>query len=807
MSETSSEKLTPMMQQYAEIKKEFSDCLLFFRLGDFYELFYDDAKIASKQLGLVLTKRASVPMCGIPWHASEMYITKLVKNGHRIAICEQTETPEEAKSKRGHKATIERKVVRIITRGTLLESSMLGEKSNNFLLAISDNKCQMSVAYADISTGSFFVEEIEESELPSVLSKVSPAEIICSDGLFSKQNLLETLERYKQIIHPIPESKFKNNSIDGLKKFFGISFVDSLGKLSSNSIIAVAAVVQYIRTVYVSQKVSLNFPKLLSVSDFMVLDSFTRKSLELEQTQCGEFKGSLLQTLDKTKTSQGGRLLRSWLRQPLTNLDRINKRLNCVSAFFERKELLENVRKILSDFPDLERSLSRTVMHKASPRDLKAIALAIKIAARLETYTGSLFFDISLTDKAALELANALDDAIVSDPPLLARDGGFVKKGFNKEIDEYMDLLDNGEYVIQKLQKQYASETGITTLKIKNNNILGYFIDVSANYSSKVPYNFIHRQTLSSSIRYTTEKLSEVANKIYSADANIKRKELEIFEEFISKTTSLYETIRKIAARVSFFDVVSSLAFLAIENNYVRPILTEEKEIEIFGGRHPVVEEMLNRSGAKFVENDYKTNSENLIAILTGPNMGGKSTFIRQNAIIIILAQIGSFVPAQKAVVGIVDKVFSRVGASDDISSGKSTFMVEMIETACILRQATERSFVVLDEIGRGTSTYDGLAIASAVVEEISENIKARTIFATHYHELTKLHEHSKNIKYLTVKIQEWKNKIIFLHKIEEGFVNKSYGINVAALAGFPEKVLKRASQVLKMCYTNIGVD
>ncbi|MDR0744684.1 MAG: DNA mismatch repair protein MutS [Holosporales bacterium] len=794
------EKLTPMMQQYAEIKKQYNDCMLFFRLGDFYELFYDDAKVVSKELGLVLTKRVSVPMCGIPWHASEMYITKLVKNGYRVAICEQLETPEEAKRKRGGKATVERKVVRIITQGTLVESSMLGEKSNNFLLAISDEfNGTIGIAYADVSTGGFFVEEIKIGELLSTISKVSPTEIICADGIFAKKELLPIIDKYKSIIRPIPIEKFSNNPSDKLKCFFDVKFIDAFGKFSERELFAAAAVVDYISTVYVTEKISLSFPKVLNNVDFMNLDAFTRKSLELEKTQSGEYKGCLLSAIDKTLTSQGGRLLSRWLSQPLTSISKINKRLDYVEFFTKNKELLEEIKKILNNFPDLERALSRVLMNKAGPRDLKVISTSLRISEVL----GKIFVNyrllnsIHLYDEHTENLYDLIDSSIIQEPPLLARDGGFVKKGVDKELDECLDFRENAEYIINKLQKQYSEDTCIPTLKIKNNGILGYFIDISSNYSSKIPYNFIHKQTLASSMRYTTQELSEIANKIYSADLNAKRRELTIFEELVLKIVVKSEKIRVIANQISFVDVIASFASLAVQNEYVRPVITENKEINILEGRHPVIEEVLKKSGVKFIKNDYQSDCS-CVSILTGPNMGGKSTYLRQNAIIVILAQIGSFVPAQSALIGVVDKVFSRVGASDDISSGKSTFMVEMIETASILCQATERSFIILDEIGRGTSTYDGLSIAWAVIEEIDNNIKARTIFATHYHELIKLKETQPNIKFLTVKVEEWNKKIIFLHKINPGFADKSYGINVAALAGFPDRVITRAQKILE---------
>ena len=836
------------MQQYIALKAKNTDSLLFYRLGDFYELFYEDAVIASRELGLVLTQRHGIPMCGVPWHAHESYLTKLIQKGHRVAICEQLETPEEAKQKRGYKATVERDVVRVVTQGTTVESSMLADVSNNFLMSISiESADKLGVAYADISTGVFLVESIDKNDLLSTISKIHPSEIICQDSFLSKKELLESIEPYKSIIRAIPSAKFLKDSAEKrLANFFNVRFIDAFGKFSKGCVDAAAAIVEYLFDVYLSENVGLAFPRLINAFQYMQIDSFTRKSLELNRTQNGEKKGSLLHTIDETVTSQGSRLLDSWLAQPLLNIEKINKRLDFVEFFVSNQAACENTRETLKGFPDLERSFSRILMKKAGPRELNCIKTSMQKAREL----GVVISEFSELKSLNLEffrinnLIDTLDSAIIETAPVLARDGGFIKKGYDKELDEYLDLLDNGEDVIQKLQKKYACETGISTLKVKNNNVLGYFIEVTPSQISKIPNTFLHRQSLASALRYTTPELSEIANKVYSADSNSKRRELQIFEDLSSLVIKNQSDIRDLANKIAFLDVVSSFAYLAMENNYARPILTEEKILDIHGGRHVVVEKNLKSSGSKFIENDccighhHKptiseevlgvTEAQNrqaapgrlkdlgadlpqlpergrlldeeltILSLLTGPNMGGKSTYLRQNAIIVIMAQMGMFVPAKSATIGIADRVFSRVGASDDISSGKSTFMVEMLETASILCQASEKSFIILDEIGRGTSTYDGLSIAWAVAEEICNNIKARTIFATHYHELKGLQETVPNVQFLTVKVEEWHGKIIFLHKIERGFVNKSYGINVAALAGFPDRVLKRAEDILK---------
>lgn len=794
--------LTPMMQQYCSLKEQYKDSLLFYRLGDFYELFYDDAVVASKELGLVLTKRAGVPMCGVPWHASEMYLTKLVKNGFRVAICEQLETPQEAKKRGGSKATVERNVTRIVTKGTLVEQAMLSEKSNNFLLAIAGSSSDnFAIAYADVSTGKFLIEELPFDNLLSSISKISPSEILCSDNLLSKKEFLDILSNYKSIVRPIPNTKVSQHYITNrLTKFYGIKFIDVFGKLSKEALEATADIIEYISEVYKSDNISLDFPKLVKSADYMYLDSFTRRSLELTTSQSGDKKSSLLYNIDRTLTSQGGRMLERWLMEPLFDINKINKRLDFVEFFINNRENLEKLRDILSKFPDLERSVARVLINKAGPRDLKSIAVALRGAYQLQDSLKnfSIFNNLNFYFNELNELVNDLDSALADNLPVFTRDGNFIKKGYDRDLDEYINTLENSESIIKSLQLKYVQETGISSLKIKNNSVIGYFIELSPNFASKVPYNFIHRQSLASALRYTSEELVELANKIYSAESNIKQRELFIFDELIKKILKLTKYIKNISNSISFIDVITSFSKLALDNRYTRPEICKEKILKINQGRHPVVENNLKSKGGEFIANDCDLDENQHVSILTGPNMGGKSTFLRQNALIIIMAQIGCFVPAQYAKIGVVDRIFSRVGAFDDISSGRSTFMVEMIETATILQHATQNSFVILDEIGRGTSTYDGLAIAWAVVEEIANNIKARTIFATHYHELKSLQKTISRINFLTVSVKEWDGNIIFLHRITPGFADKSYGINVAALAGFPKNVLIRAEELLK---------
>jgi DNA mismatch repair protein MutS len=486
--------------------------------------------------------------------------------------------------------------------------------------------------------------------------------------------------------------------------------------------------------------------------------------------------------------------------EPLNDISQINARLDYVEFFFENRDMLEHVRNALSALPDIERSLSRILMNKAGPRDLRCISVALRKASEIGEHIAQFpqMKAIELSFGGAEKIIRTLDSALADNLPALTRDGGFIREGYDSELDEYIHIIKNGDLIIYDMQRTYVNETGIPSLKIKKNSILGYFVEISPNFASKVPYRFAHRQSLATCMRYTSEELVETANKIYSAESNMKRRELAIFEDMVKVVASEQTAIRRVANHISFLDLVSSFAYLATENDYVRPRLTQERVLRIRNGRHPVVETNLRSNGVKFVANDCEMAESGNVVILTGPNMGGKSTFLRQNAVIIIMAQIGSFVPANYAEIGVTDRIFSRVGASDDIAAGRSTFMVEMVETATILQQATADSFIILDEIGRGTSTYDGLAIAWAVIEEIANNIGSRTLFATHYHELVKVKDDIPNIRFLTVKVEEWQNEIVFLHRIEDGFADKSYGLNVALLAGFPKRVVDRANIVLK---------
>jgi DNA mismatch repair protein MutS len=577
--------------------------------------------------------------------------------------------------------------------------------------------------------------------------------------------------------------------------------VDVFGSLPNECIEAAAAIVDYIGIAHIGANTKLDFPKMIDSGEYIQIDYFTKKSLELNKSLGDNKKSTLLNTIDKTMTAQGSRLLSEWLANPLSNVEKINKRLSFVEFFVANKDLTKTIRSHLSKIPDLERALSRICMNRSCPRDLGIIRNALIEIHCLNNII------CSIPDLATLDtsfstcqaIIKSLEDALNEiNLPLSANDGNFIKDGYDRELDEQRGFVKNSTRTIVSLQQKYVAQTGIYNLKVKKNGVLGYFIETTVNNASRIPYEFVHKQTLASCIRYVTKELIDIANATYSSEGSSKARELLVFDKLREMVCMSYEHIKSASQKISFVDCISALAALAIENNYVKPQIVVEKIIDIENGRHPVVEERLKQDGSHFVSNDCSMNENSVIAIITGPNMGGKSTYLRQNAIIIIMAQIGSYVPASKAVIGVVDKIFSRVGASDDISAGKSTFMVEMVETSIILRQATDRSFVILDEVGRGTSTYDGLAIAWAILLEIHDNIKARTLFATHYHELKKISDDNRNVKFLTVLVEENNQDIVFLYKIANGFADKSYGLHVASIAGFPKHVIAQAKMLLE---------
>ncbi|AIL64449.1 DNA mismatch repair protein mutS [Rickettsiales bacterium Ac37b] len=806
--------VTPMMQQYMSIKEAHQDCLLFYRMGDFYELFFDDAITAASVLDIALTKRGKhedydIPMCGVPFHACDFYLHKLIKAGFKVAICEQLETPEQAK-KRGYKAIVKREVIRIITPGTILEENLLDSTISNYLASLTKIDNQLALAWIDISTGEFSSCVTNLESLHSDLARINPKELLISEKFMSIPEIKLILQEWKVVITSYVQSFFEYSKCElKLKNFYNILTLDSFNYLSSAEISACGAIVEYITITQKSNVPKLSIPKKLSSEQFMVIDAATRRNLELTITLSGQKNGSVIDVIDKTKTTIGSRLLYQYLSFPLRNAKTITSRLEIVEFFVFNDLLCNNIRDILGKVGDIERASSRLLLNRGGPRDLvtirEGLIQSFAIADLLIHYKETLPVSLhSLSnDLCGFEvLINELREALNDEVPYLVREGGFVKMGYNATIDELQEMQSTREYYLNELKETYRSETGIGNLKIEHNNIIGYYIEVSPQQSSKITAEkFIHKQTLTTGVRYITEELKELETKLFTAQDQVLRLELEIFNALVELIGKHSYKLASLSHALAVLDIMTSFAYLAKSLNYVRPIIDESYEFKVIAGRHPVVEANLKNNIAvnNFVPNNCDLNEKQRVWLLTGPNMAGKSTFLRQNAIIAILAHIGSFVPAEFAHIGVIDRIFSRVGASDDLATGKSTFMVEMVETATILNQATPRSLVILDEIGRGTSTYDGLAIAWSCLEYIHNKFKCRTLFATHYHELTKLVDSLSSLKCYSMKVKEWQEKIIFLHEVIEGNASRSYGIYVAKLAGVPNLVIMRAEQILKL--------
>ena len=818
---------TPMMAQYHVLKADHPDCLLFYRMGDFYELFYDDAIKAADILDITLTKRGKsqgndIAMCGVPHHSCEPYLAKLIRAGQKVAICEQTETPEQAKArarKEGRspsKALVNREAVRIVTQGTLTEDTLLDARQNNYLCSISEIAGECAVAWMELSTGSFTVQSATSDNLRTILERIKPSEILLSDKLLEKYS--SALSSFEQKLTTQGSSLFDTqNAAKHLEQLFNVGTIESFGSFTRTEISAAGALIDYILRTQKGKTPHISPPERLACGNIMEIDAATSKSLELVRTLSGERKGSLLEVMDYTLTSAGARLLHSCLSAPLADIDMVNRRLDRVECFANNINLRSIIRDFLRGSPDIERALSRLGVDRGGPKDLCVIrdGLAqseiIREQMQDDNIAAKTFSDL-LKKLQQIPVLSALQDDLIramnDTPPLLTRDGGFIRLGYCAKLDELRILRDKSRQLIAELQEKYQKETSITTLKIKFNNVLGYFIDMPARHADKLMVAsdnnpFIHRQTLANNVRFTTTELSELERDISSAADKIIAIEQDIFNQLVQKTSALFAEIGVIARTISAIDVSSSLAELAQNMNYVRPIIDNSKKFEISGGRHPVVESVLQKQSEPFVTNDCNLNPEQKLWLLTGPNMAGKSTFLRQNALIAIMAQTGSFVPASSAHIGIIDKCFSRVGASDNLARGQSTFMVEMVETASILNQSTERSLVILDEIGRGTATYDGLSIAWACVEHLHDKNKCRALFATHYHELTTLENTLKNLSCHSVQVKEWDNNIIFMHKVISGSASRSYGIHVAGLAGIPSSVISRASAILNMLQSN----
>ncbi len=800
--------VTPAMQQYMASKAAHPDCLLFYRMGDFYELFFEDAVKASAILGIALTKRGKhhgedIQMCGVPVHSADGYLETLIASGCRVAICEQMEDAAEAK-KRGYKAVMRREVVRIVTPGTITEDTLLDARQSNYLCSIAKVGDEYALAWLDLSTGEFYLSNLSFALLAAEIARIDPREILLSESLGGELIAHEFWQEWKGRTSPQPAVLFDSLKCERtLKEYYKLAALDVVGDLSRADIAACGALVEYLSLTQISAMPRLEQPRKQLSNAVMAIDPATRRNLELVTCLSGGRSGSLLSVIDKTVTNAGARMLASYLAAPLTVPQAIQARLDQLEYFVANGSIRKNLRGLLRQYPDMERSLSRLCLGRGSPRDLLAIQSGLELAVhiRKEFSQGDPPPEVTQHLNATQgheALAEKLQISLKSEVPLLARDGNFVRDGYSPPLDEFRMLRDESKRLIAALESRYQQETGIASLKIRYNNVLGYYAEITALHQKKITETFIHRQSLANALRYTTGELGELERKITeSADRAIKL-ELEIFETLVADVKAHSIAIATLARAVAALDVAAALAELALEKRYARPQVDNSLVFDIRGGRHPVVEAGLARNGqGQFIGNDCDLGETQRLWLLTGPNMAGKSTFLRQNALIAILAQIGSYVPADSAHIGVVDKLFSRVGAADDLARGRSTFMVEMVETATILNQASANSLVILDEIGRGTATFDGLSIAWAVVEHLHNQIQCRSLFATHYHEMTALAASLPALSCRTMKVKEWKGEVVFLHEVAKGAADRSYGIHVARLAGLPEPVLKRAAEVL----------
>jgi len=816
-------RVTPMMEQYLEIKAAHPGLLLFYRMGDFYELFFEDAEIASKALGIMLTKRGKhqgldIPMCGVPVERSDDYLHRLIEKGFRVAVCEQMEDPAAARA-RGSKSVVRRDVVRLVTPGTLTEDTLLDARTNNYLLAIARARSsaggdRFGLAWIDISTCEFMVTECAGAELQATLARINPNEAIVSDALYGDGEL-GALLRELPAVTPLTRDVFDSSTAERrLCDYFAVATMDGLAAMSRLEATAAAAAVTYIDRTQVGKRPPLSPPSREAVGTTMAIDPATRANLELTRTLAGERRGSLLDAIDCTVTPAGSRLLAQRLAAPLTDPAQIAQRLDAIAAFVADGAAREDIRSILRGAPDMSRALARLSVGRGGPRDLAGLRDGILAAdqalarlGELEQPPQEIASVIAALRAPSRELARELEGALAEQLPLVKRDGGFVREGYETALDEVRSLRDASRLVVAAMQARYADDTGIKGLKIRHNNVLGYFVEVTAQHGDKLmspPLNatFIHRQTLAGQVRFTTSELGETEAKIANAGERALNLELEIFDRLCAKALAISDDLRAAAHGFALLDVAAALARLAVDDNYVRPEVDASLGFAIENGRHPVVEQALKRDGQPFIANSCDLSptpgqTSGQIWLVTGPNMAGKSTFLRQNALIALLAQIGSFVPAGRARIGVIDCLFSRVGAADDLARGRSTFMVEMVETAAILNQASERSLVILDEIGRGTATFDGLSIAWAAIEQLHETNRCRTLFATHYHELTALSAKLPRMFNATVRVKEWQGDVVFLHEVLPGSADRSYGIQVARLAGLPPAVIARAKAVL----------
>jgi len=805
---TGSENLTPAMRQFHLFKQKYPDCILFFRMGDFYETFFEDAKTCSKVLGLTLTSRDKgsdnpIPLAGVPWHAVDGYLRKMLQAGYKVAVCEQVEDPKAAKG------LVKRDVVRVVTPGTLTDDMLLEAKQDNFLAAVWQTNATSAISWVDISTGHFFVQQLSEHELLDEIVRLSPAECLLPDRrgeLFeaqSKKLVKGITELTGAAITQRPSWYFDPyQAKQRLLKQFGTATLEGFGiRDSDDTIIPPAgAIIEYLNETQKTALAHISGISKVSRKNFLHIDHTSLRGLEILQTIRTESrKGTLLDTLDQTLTPMGGRMFRNWLCRPLCDLPTIELRQDAVAAMKDSDNQIAEIRKLLSDIADPERIAARIATARAIPRDLVALARTLRQVPKLRELLGR--FNVELLRNLACqcdsmdELADLLESAIEPDSPMRLTDGGVIRTSFNKELDELRSISRDGQSWLQQYQKQQIERTGIDRLKVGFNQVFGYYIEVSRSAADKVPADYVRKQTIKNAERYITDELKKYETRALGAEEKALALEQKLFEEVRVQASQYIRRLQGLADTIAQCDCVTNLAYIARRRGYIRPKMTTGNELVIADGKHPVLAEML---GAEFVPNDIELGEPSPdVMIITGPNMSGKSTYIRQVAQLVLMAQAGSFIPAKDATIGLVDRIFTRVGASDELVRGQSTFMVEMTETANIINNTTSKSLVILDEVGRGTSTYDGLSLAWAITEHIANKIKCRTLFATHYHELTELSELFANIKNCNVAVREWMDEVVFLHKILPGGTDKSYGIHVAKLAGIPKPILERSKEIL----------
>ncbi len=824
-SDGTHDRTTPVMEQYIEIKTANPDSLLFYRMGDFYELFFSDAETASRALGITLTKRGKhlgqdIPMCGVPVHAAEEYLHKLIGLGHRVAVCEQMEEPANAR-KRGSRAVVRRDVVRLVTPGTITEENLLDPGSANHLAALArvregEDAERLALAWTDISTGAFGVMSSDRDRLIADLARIEPSELICATTVAEDGEFAALLSQIDCALSTQPSNLFDSGLAgERFKHFYGADADAELFGLDRAEQAAAGAIIAYVEKTQIGHKPVLAIPTKQSNAKHMVIDAATRTNLELVRTLSGEQRGSLFAAIDRTVSAPGRRMLRERMLNPLADAAQITKRQDAVQWFSDETRTGEELRALIKQVPDMARALSRLSLERSGPRDLLAIRIALDKAGEIQrlfsTAAGlpaELVAGLAALAAAPGALHEHLVTALDDDVPIFSRDGGFVRPGYDRELDDLRLLRDESRKVIASLQATYVELTGVKSLKIRHNNVLGYFVEVTAQNAEAVKKvgdgaTFIHRQTMANAMRFVTTELADLEQRIINAAGRAVEIELAVFQKLATEAVAASNALAAIADALAVFDVAAGLAIMAKENDYHRPLVDDSLAFAVIDGRHPSVEAIMRADGANdFVPNncdlsDQETAHKGKILLMTGPNMGGKSTFLRQNALIAILAQMGAFVPARSAHIGVVDQLFSRVGAADDLARGRSTFMVEMVETATILNGAGTRALVILDEIGRGTATFDGLSIAWAALEHLHEVNRCRTLFATHYHELTVLAKPLSRLVNFTMRVKEWKGDVMFLHEVAPGVADRSYGVQVAKLAGLPEAVVARARDVL----------